>query len=206
MSDLDSDPDAANAAAMAAAMGFSGFGAQSRPSKKRRFNPRADAATTSTSAAVPVPPELAAVKGSPPAQRLLPLLQQRDPGIANASEGTGEEEEGGGGGGDSGGRTHLQAQPDGSVAEHRGSEPRVVAAAPGAGRGSISSRGPPFHGSDGGGGSGHRNTEWYIGYYDRSSNENPWAELEAKMGLKPVGSWLGPWGRRDRGDAGGDDG
>ncbi|KAG5976187.1 hypothetical protein E4U58_005810 [Claviceps cyperi] len=49
--DLDMDPDTdadAEAAAMAQAMGFSSFGAQDRPSKKRRYNSATDARISMT--------------------------------------------------------------------------------------------------------------------------------------------------------------
>jgi hypothetical protein len=55
------ETEADDSAAMAAAMGFSGFGMQSRPSKKRRFNPRADASTTSAG------PDLHNMPPKPPA-------------------------------------------------------------------------------------------------------------------------------------------
>ncbi|KAK0634867.1 hypothetical protein B0T17DRAFT_502468 [Bombardia bombarda] len=41
-----------------------------------------------------------------------------------------------------------------------------------------------------GGGRGGQNRQWYIDYYDPSSNENPWERLEQTMGLEPRGSWL----------------
>ncbi|KAK4205689.1 hypothetical protein QBC40DRAFT_270692 [Triangularia verruculosa] len=44
-------------------------------------------------------------------------------------------------------------------------------------------------GARGGRGGGH-NPDWYIGYYDSRSNENPWEPLEKKKGLEPVGTWL----------------
>lgn len=41
---------------------------------------------------------------------------------------------------------------------------------------------------------------WWIGYYDPTSNENPWEILERKEGLEPLGTWL-PRGhaRREQG-------
>ncbi|PFH58915.1 hypothetical protein XA68_13042 [Ophiocordyceps unilateralis] len=41
--------------------------------------------------------------------------------------------------------------------------------------------------------SGRRhNPNWYEGYYDPSSNENPWLALEETLGLKSEGTWLPP--------------
>jgi hypothetical protein len=37
---------------------------------------------------------------------------------------------------------------------------------------------------------GQRNAFWYVGYYDPSFNENPWASLEKANGLQPRGIWL----------------
>ncbi|KAK3304071.1 uncharacterized protein B0T15DRAFT_229023 [Chaetomium strumarium] len=41
-----------------------------------------------------------------------------------------------------------------------------------------------------GGGGGGANPQWYIDYYDPSSNENPWEGMEKFKGLEPVGTWL----------------
>lgn len=38
-------------------------------------------------------------------------------------------------------------------------------------------------------GRGQRNPTWYIGYYDPSFNENPWAKLEQEKGLETLGRW-----------------
>ncbi|EPE07566.1 hypothetical protein F503_00288 [Ophiostoma piceae UAMH 11346] len=38
---------------------------------------------------------------------------------------------------------------------------------------------------------GHGQRDWWTGYYDPSSNENPWSRLESKLELPPrKGSWL----------------
>ncbi len=37
---------------------------------------------------------------------------------------------------------------------------------------------------------GQRNELWYVGYYDPSSNENPWEKLEKANGLEPRGAWI----------------
>lgn len=44
---------------------------------------------------------------------------------------------------------------------------------------------------------GQYNERWWDGYYDPAFNTNPWATLELKMGLEPVGQWLqdGHWQR-----------
>ena len=37
---------------------------------------------------------------------------------------------------------------------------------------------------------GGHNPLWYEGYYDPSSNANPWDRLEKKLGLESKGPWL----------------
>ncbi|TAQ90109.1 hypothetical protein B7494_g1573 [Chlorociboria aeruginascens] len=39
-------------------------------------------------------------------------------------------------------------------------------------------------------GRGERNPDWYIGYYDKSFNENPWRRLELEKGLEEKGRWI----------------
>ncbi|KAI1204523.1 uncharacterized protein F4807DRAFT_328757 [Annulohypoxylon truncatum] len=42
-----------------------------------------------------------------------------------------------------------------------------------------------------GGGQGHEpGKKWWEGYYDPSTNTNPWEALEKASGLEPVGSWM----------------
>jgi hypothetical protein len=36
---------------------------------------------------------------------------------------------------------------------------------------------------------GQRNPKWFVGYYDPSFNDNPWATLEQAKGLEPLGRW-----------------
>ena len=36
----------------------------------------------------------------------------------------------------------------------------------------------------------HQGRTWWVGYYDPTSNENPWEILERKAGLEPLGQWL----------------
>ena len=43
---------------------------------------------------------------------------------------------------------------------------------------------------------GQRNPKWYVGYYDPSFNDNPWAKLEEAKGHEPLGRWPGNQGAR----------
>ncbi|KAI1444257.1 hypothetical protein F5Y02DRAFT_178577 [Annulohypoxylon stygium] len=56
------------------------------------------------------------------------------------------------------------------------------------GRGQGRGRG---RGRGGGGGQGHESGhKWWEGYYDPSTNTNPWESLEKASNLEPVGSWM----------------
>ncbi|SPO03375.1 uncharacterized protein DNG_06058 [Cephalotrichum gorgonifer] len=67
---------------------------------------------------------------------------------------------------------------------------------------SLSAAAPPFA-------AGEEGRDWWTGYYDPMSNENPWAYSEKMNGLEPVGPWL-PRGhhhrRRNEGGEAGDGG
>ena len=94
------------------------------------------------------------------------------------------------------------AAVDGQAGSRHGFRPSVVASTPGGGFGSVSGSAAKFHpgpgpeGGRGGGGRGGRparggeGREWYVGYYDAGSNVNPWARLEAALGLEAKGTWL----------------
>lgn len=216
-------------AAMAAAMGFSSFGAP--PSKKRRFNPHADAFTASpptTSAnAIPLHPR-DTTAAAPSSSSDGDVQAQIDAIVASGNATYGLE----------------TSQLDGHGPSRHGFRPGVVADAPNAGKSDMSGMAAGFHpmagapgtadgpslvsssslpqppaaGSvsqigggpgeglpssrQGGGGGGEEgsawnggeffiNPRWYAGYYDATTNENPWARLETKMGLPPApGTWL----------------
>lgn len=243
----------ADSAALAATMGFTSFGSQSHPSKKRRFNPRADAAvSTSTDTATPsssiLGPAPASLPAKPPvtAANSLPLHRRgglrghgaqgppatRVPAEAmNADEidlGLHAEDEEGRdsiGGGD---EAPVWANPDldkDSVKDDNEDDPGpqyIDTSRPSvpplgsfsaqgnhpaglhgdgshglSGRGGWSGRGRGGHG--GGGRGGHPGGRaWSVGYYDPSSNQNPWEALETALGLKPMGTWLPRRGGRPR--------
>ncbi|TPX17144.1 uncharacterized protein E0L32_003262 [Thyridium curvatum] len=222
------DEEDATSAAMAAMMGFSSFGAQDRPSKKRRFNPRADAATgTGRQGPLPPPPAGTGANSAPlgPARHYssnLPLHptprddddddddDERQPQYIDTSRPVGHEEPA-----DPEEEARFQAQIDaivaagnatyGSVAPPPSSSSASLSApapAPGLDGGPLPAAataparvpGGPGRGGAGGRG-GHRHGagpggDWWIGYYDPSSNENPWARLEGQLGLQAHGSWL----------------
>lgn len=178
---FDGDEDAA---AMAAAMGFSSFGMQAsnRPSKKRRFD---DAASGTGANSLPLHP-----RDSTKVQKTntdeIDLDCDGDDNLRDANP------------------TQQPVQSTTSLPHGLPPKPPVTApvfeldaipAAPGG-------HGPPFRAGGGGGRGGHFNSgrgrgggngpnrEWYLDYYDPSFNENPWERLEQAKGLSPVGSWL----------------
>lgn len=46
-----------------------------------------------------------------------------------------------------------------------------------------------FHDTGGPPGRATQGREWYVDYYDRKSNQNPWQKLEERLGLQPRSSW-----------------
>jgi len=253
-----SDSDGDSAGAIAAAMGFSGFGQQARPSKKRRFNPRADASTSAdASSHAPRPSHPSAPR--PTAANTTPLGPPRprpqqtsnlplhpNPTAPPAEDGPADDlpaqDEGYLTDPDpppqyvdtswpvgaprpadkpptadelreeqaridaivaAGDALYATSALDGQHGSRHGFRPSVVGSTPGSGRGSVSGAAAGFHpgskparGRGKGGalggrvGQGSEGREWYVGYYDPSSNENPWARLEAALGLMSKGTWL----------------
>lgn len=200
-----SDPETA---AMAAAMGFSSFGAQEgHPSKKRRYNPRADAASDAVEAA---PYAASGANDVPIASRAPHNADEIDLG----DDGDDAHDEPAVPTIDGPALAYTQKQIDELLAQpdDANGAPEVgTAPAPGgAGNGvALPSRPNPSwgqgrHGSapQRGGGRGNGNGQqqrprdgepskpWWEGYHDPRSNENPWRELEAAAGLQPLGSWV----------------
>ncbi|KAG6111586.1 hypothetical protein E4U31_004241 [Claviceps sp. LM219 group G6] len=168
----DMDPDTetdAEAAAMAQAMGFSSFGAQDRPSKKRRYNSATDARVSVTgSNRTP----LGVPSAKTPANTEEIDLQEED---EDEDEDKVEVE------GDS--TTPLQKASQGSLPPPPAGLP--ARPAPGiefVGGSSSQPGGPPAQRQH----EEHRQKE----YYDLSVNENPWERLEKAMGLETDGDWV----------------
>lgn len=147
-----------------AQMGFSSFGGQTRPQKKRRYNPRADAVQDAPSSGT--------------GANSTALGQERPP-AANADEIDLEDDD-------------PTTEPSATQAQVRpASLPQRPA--PGTGfvgggqKPAAAHHPPPPAASHEGGGS---RAPWYEGYYDHLSNENPWERLEKTKGLESKGSWL----------------
>ncbi|KAL6908944.1 hypothetical protein GGI43DRAFT_379779 [Trichoderma evansii] len=170
--------------AMAQAMGFSSFGQQNRP-QKRKYNPHTDAVISSDSKTA----QRAAKASATGSNSTLLGVPSSKPSqaAANADEIDLDEDEDG-------------VDNDDDIASHTADVPETTAA-PAAlvrphGLPERPVPGTGFIGSSGGhqGSHGHqdgsRNNTWYDGYYDPKSNENPWRRLEASKGLQSTGTWL----------------
>jgi hypothetical protein len=203
--------DDIDAAAMASAMGFSSFGAQN-PHKRRKYNSGADAvvAVGNTTTTVPLHGRgRGKVAGSganaaPLGTRThnkdevdLEIEEDTDVAgsavIAEAAEGDGDREPQY----IDTSRPAASAITSGDSIQTRSDSAEGVHLA-----GSQPSATMPFsqgrHGGvpSGGGYQGHHGRGpnsgkiWWEGYYDPSSNINPWQRLEEAKGLKPRGSWM----------------
>ncbi|KAL7941628.1 hypothetical protein V8C42DRAFT_348495 [Trichoderma barbatum] len=173
--------------AMAQAMGFSAFGSQNRP-QKRKYNPHADAIVSSDSATAQRAARPSAT-GSNSTPLGLPTRKPDQP-AANADEIDLDRDEAEDVGDDGGVASHPAGIPE------RPAEPSgpALVRPPG-----LPDRPPPgigFMGSSGGHQGGHgahdgsrQAVEW-DGYYDPSSNENPWGRLEKSRGLHSLGTWI----------------
>lgn len=152
---------------MAAAMGFSSFGMQdqNRPAKKRRFNSHADDAVVTTNPNLPPKPPRPALSGA----NSLPLHFRGS--ASHQAE-----------------NSHLTFAEGGGSAETSG----LNATQAGHPRNTHPPPSPRFKA---GPGSEMKNPHWYLDYYDPTSNQNPWEQLEQSRSLLSVGPWL-PSSRR----------
>ncbi|KAI1269464.1 hypothetical protein F5Y18DRAFT_99357 [Xylariaceae sp. FL1019] len=189
--------------AMAAAMGFSSFGAQ-KANKRRKFNPTADAVVAS-SATIPLHPTTTGSNTTPLGHR-----------PQNHDEVDLDED------GEDGTAPGVAPEPGVSGSKHDDLEPQYLDAAPsvmpdpanslqsrtvtalGSSTApnlppkpppSLNSGGPPSHG----GTRGHRQdrvqhrqqgAKWWENYYDPAFIVNPWEKLETSMGFEPLGQWV----------------
>ena len=174
MSDQETDEQA-----MAQMMGFSAFGAQDRPQKKRKYNPSADAATNAQQ------PAGTGSNMTPLAARPAKIPQA----IANLDEI--DLEDGDDPDDDDGGvptapgpsRSALSA-----VSLKLSTQDLPQRSAPAPGTGPAGSQNAASH--NGQDTAARQHHCWWQGYYDTLSNRNPWEKLEKSLGLQPRGIWL----------------
>ncbi|KAM3537295.1 hypothetical protein ARSEF1564_009784 [Beauveria bassiana] len=178
------DDDTADA--MAAAMGFSSFGAQNPPSRKRKYNPNNDAVVS-----IDNPQRHGTGANSAP-------VGERQAPPANADE-IALDDEVDDDGANNNGEVAAAGEAEGVSADAAGGSSHGI----GAGIAGLPQRPAPAHGGFAGtqhrrGGAprqasgGHHgiNKLWYEDYYDHFSNENPWAKLEEAAGLQPISTWF----------------
>lgn len=187
-------------------MGFSSFGAQDRPQKKRRYNPNADAAVHAASTASSSSSRQGRGKQTTGSNSTpLGARPAAPQSAANAHEiDLDGEEDGdgapGAGGVDLGGAAVSAQGGDAAQQFAAGSDLTADAAhlhglpqRP-AQFAADQARGPPnSHGYPHGRGQHHsagNGAPWYEGYYDTLSNRNPWEKLEKAMGLSAKGTWV----------------
>ncbi|KAJ6784911.1 hypothetical protein PWT90_02384 [Aphanocladium album] len=187
--EMDADDD--TAAAMAAAMGFSSFGAQNPSSKKRKYNHNNDAVVSIDN-----------TQSHGTGANSAPLAERRAP-PANADEialddDDDDDDEADDGAHDGGHASAANSSGNASADAGSGIPPGI-----GAGIAGLPQRPAPPHGGFPGhqqrrgggprhGSGGHHgiNKLWYEDYYDHFSNENPWAKLEKAAGLEPISTWV----------------
>ncbi|KAK0389972.1 hypothetical protein NLU13_3545 [Sarocladium strictum] len=162
--------DDSDARAMAQAMGFSAFGSQDPPAKKRRYNPHSDA---SLPASLPSNPYKSGASAS--GANSAPLGPPRK--ATNTEEIALD---------DADDDVQETAMEKGGVASlpQRPAAPAHDNGAHSRDRGSAQA-----HGQAGARGRGDFNPLWYQNYYDPSSNANPWDRLEKKLDLQPRDTW-----------------
>ncbi|KAI1654236.1 hypothetical protein F4813DRAFT_217436 [Daldinia decipiens] len=198
-------------AAMAQAMGFSSFGAQPNP-KRRKFNPRADAVVASTSASIPL--HISEAKSG---SNAIPLgvrsknkdeITLEDDKAASITDSRihsplndpGDDEPGPqyldtsrppdialvGPTGDAVSDTTIDATPGEYPGHIVGAKPSAASTSGGftsrdSGRGGYQARQSQGH---------EPGKKWWDDYYDPSSNTNPWERLEHIKVLGLRGSWM----------------
>ncbi|KAI2617300.1 hypothetical protein GGS26DRAFT_408110 [Hypomontagnella submonticulosa] len=206
------------AAAMAQAMGFSSFGTQKNPNKRRKFNPHADAVVASPSTSTIPLHHSGATREVKSGSNATPL------GIRNRNEDEIDLEEDGEGEGTNiahdRGHGGLEDKDDDDPEPQYLDPSRLPAATladsaddiqskidtivSGFPNSTVDAKTPMAsigggYGSRGGGRGGsqpHRGQgrdpgkNWWDDYYDPSSNVNPWERLEHTRGLEPRGSWM----------------
>ncbi|OAA63084.1 hypothetical protein ISF_04960 [Cordyceps fumosorosea ARSEF 2679] len=170
---------------MAATMGFSSFGAQDPPSRKRKYNPNNDAVISIGDGQL---------HGT--GANTAPVGERRAPPPTNADEIDLDVEDGNDDAKNHGETTPATESATLPVDANSKSSPSI-----GAGIAGLPQRPAPPPGGFAGhqhqrggaprqaGGHRDRNKLWYQDYYDHFSNENPWAKLEEAAGLSPISTW-----------------
>ena len=170
---------------MAEAMGFSSFGGQGHPQKKRRYNPHADAAVVGGS------DRRSAAAGTHPStgSNSTPLGEQaRRQGMSAANDDEIDLE----GDGNEGPVSETVPAPAGQANPPGQARPAGLPQRPPPQAGSgfpLASRGAVSHGMAASTQGESGQLAWHEGYFDPMSITNPWEKLEKMKGLDPKGTW-----------------
>ncbi|KAK8025507.1 hypothetical protein PG990_003330 [Apiospora arundinis] len=187
MDPMDPDEWDEDAAAMAEAMGFSSFGGQNHPSKRRKYNARADAAfVVADGDESTLALHYDAGSGSnntPLGERRQPKKQKTNTDEIDIDDNDNDGDQDAEGDGD------VQSEIDAIVGDHGLPKKPVVSAVP-AKRGGPAQSGSRHHGGGGRGGDRESGQPWWDDYYDPAFNTNPWEKVEKKLGMEPRGTWL----------------
>lgn len=177
---------------MAQAMGFSSFGHQDRPQKKRKYNSRADAAFVDArpqeeDAASGANSTALGVRTATTSLNAAEIdldedddddKQEEKPRVASTTTAaTAMRDENLGG-----------AVVDSTTSADAQVRPASLPQRPASGTGFVGRQPHQAHQQP------HRGSQssqpWYDGYYDPTSNENPWMFIEKARGLESRGPWL----------------
>ncbi|KZZ98314.1 hypothetical protein AAL_02832 [Moelleriella libera RCEF 2490] len=183
---MGSAPEDEEASAMAAAMGFSSFGAQDRPHKKRRYNAAADTVTCAAVAGAAAVPPTTASNATPLGGGAAASTQtsSHDDSNSNTITSTSTSTTDKGVSALQSLPAHLvglPARPAASGAELSSSSTQQQQHSSWPQKKQHQRHQQQDHGP---------RKLWYEGYYDSLSNDNPWERLEKAMGLPSKGSWM----------------
>lgn len=217
MDPMDPDEWDEDAAAMAEAMGFSSFGGQNHPSKRRKYNARADAAfdsNTNNESTLALHYDAGSGSNNTPLGERRPQQPKPKKQKTNVNEidldDDDDDDDDGQDGGEVDGNDAVAAgdqddaqdptpqhittsQPPDQIqsgidAIVAGLPPKPTWSAPPAERKGFAQSSPGSnHRRQGGGRDGDR---WWDDYYDPAFNTNPWEKIEKKLGIEARGTWL----------------
>ncbi|KAK8130363.1 hypothetical protein PG999_002743 [Apiospora kogelbergensis] len=194
MDPMDPDEWDEDAAAMAEAMGFSSFGGQNHPSKRRKYNARADAAfdsNTNNESTLALHYDAGSGSNNTPLGERRPQQPKPKKQKTNANEidldDDDDDDDDGQDGGEVDGNDAVAA---GDQDDAQDPTPQHITTSQPpdqiqSGIDAIVAGLPEAH--VGGGRDGDR---WWDDYYDPAFNTNPWEKIEKKLGIEARGTWL----------------
>ncbi|KAK7977388.1 hypothetical protein PG988_004878 [Apiospora saccharicola] len=215
---MDPDEWDEDTAAMAEAMGFASFGGQNHPSKRRKYNARADDAFVAGGDESTLPfhdagsgsnntplgdrrQQPASKKQKKTNMNEIDLDDDDDEDQDGDNDGNNDAAAGASKGADDAAQDPEpqyidtsqppdQVQPDIDAIVGAGGLPAKPTWTPSAGRGGGHTQSGPGRLRHGGAGDRNSDEPWWNDYYDPAFNTNPWETIEKAQGLEPRGNWL----------------